>query len=510
MKFGCTFCVLLSVVCVSYVIEAIKGNRFWKIRERVEEHRRKHADAVIAARHRSSPVKTFFIEQPLDHFNAISKGLGKTYKQRYYVNAEFWFGNKSPVFLFIGGEGTLTSRDVEIGEMYNLGKANKALLLGVEHRFYGASLNDDGLQLEELQYLSSQQALADLATFVHFIRSEYGIPESTPWICFGGSYPGALSAWFRLKYPQLVAGAVASSAPVRAVTNFEGYNDVVAKSLSNPVVGGSPECLDAVRTAFSVIDSMIDNGKTDQLKEDFLSCNHLMMKEDQVQFVTNLAGNIMGVVQYNNEIPGQNISHVCDVMLSASNPYSNLIKLNKEMLLESNETCVDNCFMNYTRTMSNTTVDRNATGAGIRQWTFQTCSQFGYYQTCDKNTSCPFSKLMSLDFSDLQICQKVFKINEEDVFSNVQFSNDYYGANHTAQSNIVFVNGNIDPWHYLSILADQEMYRNVAVFIDGTAHCADLGSSKPTDPESLTDARMAIARYVTQFLDLAYASVSMH
>ncbi|WAR11720.1 TSSP-like protein [Mya arenaria] len=322
MKFGCTFCVLLSVVCVSYVIEAIKGNRFWKIRERVEEHRRKHADAVIAARHRSSPVKTFFIEQPLDHFNAISKGLGKTYKQRYYVNAEFWFGNKSPVFLFIGGEGTLTSRDVEIGEI-----------------------------------------------------------------------------------------------------------------------------------------------------------------EDQVQFVTNLAGNIMGVVQYNNEIPGQNISHVCDVMLSASNPYSNLIKLNKEMLLESNETCVDNCFMNYTRTMN---------------------------QTCDKNTSCPFSKLMSLDFSDLQICQKVFKINEEDVFSNVQFSNDYYGANHTAQSNIVFVNGNIDPWHYLSILADQEMYRNVAVFIDGTAHCADLGSSKPTDPESLTDARMAIARYVTQFLDLAYASVSMH
>ena len=44
--------------------------------------------------------------------------------------------------------------------------------------------------------------LADLATFVRFARTKYGIPDSTPWICFGGSYPGALSAWFRLKVGQ--------------------------------------------------------------------------------------------------------------------------------------------------------------------------------------------------------------------------------------------------------------------------------------------------------------------
>ena len=52
-------------------------------------------------------------------------------------------------------------------------------------------------------------------------------------------------------------------------------------------------------------------------------------RKDQVQFVSNLAGNIMGVVQYNNEIPGQNISHVCAVMLATGNPYNNLATLNK-------------------------------------------------------------------------------------------------------------------------------------------------------------------------------------
>ena len=42
--------------------------------------------------------------------------------------------------------------------MVELAKKHNALVVGAEHRFYGASINDDGLQLEEFQYLSSQQA----------------------------------------------------------------------------------------------------------------------------------------------------------------------------------------------------------------------------------------------------------------------------------------------------------------------------------------------------------------
>ena len=42
------------------------------------------------------------------------------------------------------------------------------------------------------------------------------------WIVFGGSYSGSLAALFRLRYPDLTLGAVASSAPIQAKTDFLG------------------------------------------------------------------------------------------------------------------------------------------------------------------------------------------------------------------------------------------------------------------------------------------------
>ena len=65
-------------------------------------------------------------------------------------------------------------------------------------------------------YLSSEQALADLAYFISKMgnTAQYRTSEKNKWITVGGSYPGALSAWFRYKYPHLTIGSLASSAVV--------------------------------------------------------------------------------------------------------------------------------------------------------------------------------------------------------------------------------------------------------------------------------------------------------
>lgn len=71
-------------------------------------------------------------------------------------------------------------------------------------------------------YLSSQQALADLAYFITSVNIGYKFSNNTKWIVFGGSYGGSLAAWMRAKYPHLVHGAVSSSGPLLAEIDFQG------------------------------------------------------------------------------------------------------------------------------------------------------------------------------------------------------------------------------------------------------------------------------------------------
>lgn len=94
------------------------------------------------------------------------------------------------------------------------------LIFVVEHRFYGSSLpfGNDSFKLENMKLLTSEQALSDLAYFINTVNENkmYGV-NGNPWITVGGSYPGAMSAWFRYKYPHLTIGALASSAVVQAI-----------------------------------------------------------------------------------------------------------------------------------------------------------------------------------------------------------------------------------------------------------------------------------------------------
>lgn len=71
-----------------------------------------------------------------------------------------------------------------------------------------------------------------MAYFIAYIKSNklYGVSKVNPWITIGGSYAGAMSSWFRSKYPHLTVGALGSSGVVLAVEDFKDFDEQIYQS----------------------------------------------------------------------------------------------------------------------------------------------------------------------------------------------------------------------------------------------------------------------------------------
>uniref|UniRef100_A0A8C2XDM9 Thymus-specific serine protease n=1 Tax=Cyclopterus lumpus TaxID=8103 RepID=A0A8C2XDM9_CYCLU len=144
MLFSPTRCLVLLLLFSSTDAGRILG----KIKERVRN--------LLNAQQPLRRVKEGRIHQQLDHFNHLDLS---TFPQRFFVNEAYWRRPDGPVFLFVGGEGPVFEFDVLAGHHADMAEEHGALLLALEHRFYGDSINPDGLETENLSHLSSQQAL---------------------------------------------------------------------------------------------------------------------------------------------------------------------------------------------------------------------------------------------------------------------------------------------------------------------------------------------------------------
>ena len=85
------------------------------------------------------------------------------------------------------------------------------------------------------------------------------------------------------------------------------------------------------------------------------------------------------------------------------------------------------------------------------------------------------------------------QFNTTTIAAAVNWTNVYYGGWNisTSVTNIVFPNGSIDPWHALGITTSLSEAL-VAIFIHGTAHCANMYPAAADDPMELVNARTAI------------------
>jgi pimeloyl-ACP methyl ester carboxylesterase len=202
-----------------------------------------------------------WFDQELDHFSSNSAAGGEQlWKQRYYFCPGFWKEPKGPedvgvgpIFFYTGNEGSVDGYVKATGLMWENAAPFSALLLFAEHRYYGKSLpfGENSFAVENLRYLTHEQALADYANLILGLKTTLGA-QYAPTIAFGGSYGGMLSSWFRLKYPHVVDGAIAASAPILAFPGLdvpwqpERYWQVVTRDTFEEN-GGVPGCADAYK-----------------------------------------------------------------------------------------------------------------------------------------------------------------------------------------------------------------------------------------------------------------------
>jgi pimeloyl-ACP methyl ester carboxylesterase len=116
------------------------------------------------------------------------------------------------VIFHICGEGDATQGYFLQDNAIEWAKSLGANLVYLEHRYYGQSLPFSDFATEHMAYLTLDNIMEDFATFEKWISQKEG--WNGKWISVGGSYSGTLSAIYRQTHPELVAGALAASAPM--------------------------------------------------------------------------------------------------------------------------------------------------------------------------------------------------------------------------------------------------------------------------------------------------------
>jgi len=135
-------------------------------------------------------------------------------------------------------------------------------------------------------------------------------------------------------------------------------------------------------------------------------------------------------------------------------------------------------------------------------WTWQTCMEFGYFQSAD-----PTYGLFGWDSWSADVhadfCRKQFGTYFTDLViqDNIAKTVAYYKGQAFDGSCTIFVNGKSDPWSKLGITDErQTSSRNAVIFIPTGEHCSDM-MNYSGNRQDVKDAQDKIQSYIQQYLN---------
>ncbi|GAB1605288.1 lysosomal Pro-X carboxypeptidase-like [Argonauta hians] len=444
----------------------------------------------LAGEH-GTKFETRYFSQAVDHF-----GLNTDrYQQRYLVSTHYWNNKGGPIFFYTGNEGDIVSFMKNTGFMMDIAGEFGAMLVFAEHRYYGTSLpygDSSYKDPEKLSYLTSEQALEDYSKLLSHIKSTVPGSHNSSVVAFGGSYGGMLAAWFRMKYPGVVIGSIAASAPIWAFPGISECNSVFSV-ITNTFKLGGENCPGNIRKIWKVVDDLGTHSAGLKFLSETLNLCSILTKSvaDLKAWLSDTWFNLAMMdypypTSFMEPLPAWPVKKTCIPLNNPSLEGKSLIHaLSKSLQVYYNTTGQTKCF-NLTQTAG-----QNIGEAG---WSYQSCTEM-VMPMCSNGVSDMFypSKWNFTEFSEM--CYSQWK-----VVPRPNWITTYYGGkNIQAASNIVFSNGLLDPWSSFGVLHSVSDTL-IAVIIPEGAHHLDLRSKNPLDPASVTKARNIERMYIRKWL----------
>ncbi|XP_023020950.2 lysosomal Pro-X carboxypeptidase [Leptinotarsa decemlineata] len=439
-----------------------------------------------------------YSDVPVDHFTIQNK----TFKLRYLINGDYHVKG-GPVFLYTGNEGNIFMFAQNTGFMFDIAPVFNALVVFIEHRYYGESLpfGNQSNTPENLRFLTSSQALADYVHVIEELRKTYFATiltnDTLPVVSFGGSYGGMLAAWLRMKYPTSVIGAIASSAPIWYFRNMipcEKFYEIVTGVFEK---FGTAQCTNIIKASWEILRNVTKTSSgMKHLYETWRICETFGNATDVEKLVDWLSDIYVNMAMTNYHyptnfivpLPAYPVKTFCDklVSLNSTDPLSTLANLGKALTV----------YTNYTGSTLCNSINSTSKYLGEYTWDYQACTEL-VMPICSTNKDM-FETQPWDEKKYSEECSKKYGVSNSRPDWIVS---EYGGKNLKYFSNIVFSNGMMDPWSCGGVTTN--ISSNIwAVNITDGVHHSDLRSADPADTNYVIEARKFHVKSIKKWLNM--------
>ncbi|CDW73474.1 lysosomal pro-x carboxypeptidase [Stylonychia lemnae] len=442
----------------------------------------------------------------------------RVFNLRFLIDFTYFDPHQGCILFYAGGYN-------DIWQYYNksgfitqvLAKELKALILFGEHRYFGKSFpfgdSNTSFDGENVAYLTVEQAMMDYVILLRIIRTQlfqqYKVKSDYAAIVVGSSYSGLLAAWLRIKFPSTFQGALASSAPMRMTDNLSIDPSAFHVQITKIYEQTNNKCPDLIRKGFSALISWSqDQSRFKELQDIWDTCREPKTENDVKNIITKATLSLtkLAVVNYPYPthfmapLPAWPVAEACTKALALLPEHPQLSDYIKALssihktfkwptclpLPEDESASLYNQVYDYfhcNQMISNSLYTRNGVSdmfLPAQDWDQEEMTKWCY----DK-----YKLIPQYDW----VLDNIGGRDPKKDFSSIE--------------NIIFSNGEIDPWLYGGI-TEEINDRIKVILIPNAAHSLDLATPNSADPPSLIQSRLEEIETIKSWI-LKYDSIGI-